>query len=113
MKSRTLHVSMTGHPNNGLSILGQWAGQPDPRVQDVGQKYRVYMEETSSFSSLRMVRNRAHSLPGGNFQYPHIAGIITALLEDQIIVPASFLMLVDTTNTLALAPGTTFQVSTQ
>ena len=25
----------------------------------------------------------------------------------------SFLMLVDTTNTLALAPGTTFQVSTQ
>ena len=53
------------------------------------------------------VRDRAHSLPGGNFQYPHIAGIITALLEDRIIVPASFLMIVDTTNTLALAPGTT------
>jgi len=37
MKSMTLHVSMIGHPNNGLSILGQWAGQPEPRVQDVGQ----------------------------------------------------------------------------
>ena len=59
------------------------------------------------------VRDRAHSLPGWNFQYPHIAGIITALLEDQIIVPASFLMTVDRTNTLALAPGTTLPVSTQ
>ena len=113
MKSRTLHVSMIGHPNNGLSILGQWAGQPEPRVQDVCQPKPVSMEETSSFSSLRSVRDRAHSLPGGNFQYPHIAGIITALLEDQIIVPASFLMTVDRTNTLALAPGTTLPVSTQ
>ena len=59
------------------------------------------------------VRDRAHSLPGGNFQFPHIAGIITALLEDQIIVPASFLMILDRTNTLALAPGTTLPVSTQ
>ena len=45
------------------------------------------MEETSSFSSLMSVRDRAHSLPGGNFQYPHIAGIITGLLEDQTIDP--------------------------
>ena len=47
----------------------------------------VSMEETSSFSSLRIVRDRAHSLPGWNFQYPHIAGIITALLQDQTIDP--------------------------
>ena len=33
------------------------------------------------------VRDRAHSLPGGNFQYPHIAGIITGLMEDQTIDP--------------------------
>ena len=33
------------------------------------------------------VRGRAHSLPGWNFQYPHIAGIITGLLEDQTIDP--------------------------
>ena len=70
MKSRTLHVSMIGHPNNGLSIFGQWAGQPQPRVQDVCQPKQVSMEETSSFSSLRSVRDRAHSLPGWNFQYP-------------------------------------------
>ena len=32
-----------------------------------------------------MVRNRAHSLPGGNFQYPQTAGIITGLLQEQTI----------------------------
>ncbi len=47
----------------------------------------VSMEETSSFSSLRIVRDRAHSLPGWNFQYPQIASIITGLLEDQTINP--------------------------
>ena len=44
MKSRTLHVSMTGHPNNGLSILGEWAGQQEPRVQDVCQQKPVSMD---------------------------------------------------------------------
>ena len=87
MKSMTPHVSMIWHRNNGLSILGQWAGQPDPKVQNVGQKYRVYMEETSSFSSLMSVRDRAHSLPGWNFQYAPIAGIITGLLEVQTSDP--------------------------
>ena len=87
MKSRTLHVSMIGHPKNGLSILGEWAGQQEPRVQDVWQPKPVSLEYTSSFSSLRMVRNRAHSLPGWNFQYPQTAGIITGLLEDQTIDP--------------------------
>ena len=33
------------------------------------------------------VRDRAHSLPGGTFQYPQIAGIIPGLLEDQTIDP--------------------------
>ena len=37
MKPMTLHVSMIGHPNNGLSILYEWAGQPQPRVQYVSQ----------------------------------------------------------------------------
>jgi len=45
------------------------------------------MEYTSSFSSLMSVRDRAHSLPGWDFQYPQIAGIITGLLEDQTIDP--------------------------
>ena len=45
------------------------------------------MEYSSSFSSLMSVRDRAHSLPGGNFQYPQIVGIITGLLEDQTIDP--------------------------
>jgi len=53
------------------------------------------------------VRDRALSLPGGNFQYPQIAGYITGLMEILQSTHPSFLMIVDTTNTLALAPGTT------
>ena len=87
MKSRTLHVSIIGHPNNGLSILGEWAGQQEPRVQDVCQQKPVSMEYISSFSSLMSVPDRAHSLPGGNFQYPQMSGIITGLLEVQTIDP--------------------------
>jgi len=34
-----------------------------------------------------IVRDRAHSLPGWNVQYPQMAGIIPGLLEDQTIDP--------------------------
>ena len=44
MKSMTLHASMIGHPNNGLSILGEWAGQQELRVQDVCQQKPVSMD---------------------------------------------------------------------
>ena len=112
MKSMTLHVSIIGHPNNGLSILVQCDGQPLPRVQDDCQPKPVSMELTSSFSSLMTVRDRAHSVPGGNFQYPQTACIITGLLEDQAIDPPFLLLIVDTTHILSLATGTTLQVST-
>ncbi len=72
----------------------QWSEHPWPvGWPTIAQSARclstkpVSMEETSSFSSLMSVRDRAHSLPGGNFQYPQIVGIITGLLEDQTIDP--------------------------
>ena len=72
----------------------QWSEHPWPvGWLTIGQSARclstkpVSMEETSSFSSLRIVRDRAHSLPGWNFQYPQTACIITGLLEDQKIDP--------------------------
>jgi len=34
-----------------------------------------------------IVRDRALSLPGGNFQYPQIAGYITGLMESPTIDP--------------------------
>ena len=72
----------------------QWSEHPWPvGWPTIAQSERclstkpVSMEYTSSFSSLRIVRDRAHSLPGGNFQYPQTAGIITGFLEDQTIDP--------------------------
>jgi len=83
----TLHVLMIVHPNSGLSILGQRAGQLQTRVQGVCQPKPVPLECISSFSSLMIVSVRAHSLPGGNFQNPQNAGIITCPLEVQTIDP--------------------------
>ena len=72
----------------------QWSQHPWPvGWPTIAQSARglstkpVSMEETSSFSSLISVRDRAHSLPGWNFQYPQIASIITGLLQDQTINP--------------------------